>query len=170
MFKNKITIVVAFLLFLPLVSIAQNKTVFKSVDFEDNPAHLTKQELVQNIGQFIKEEANENQGYFTVFDSIKNVNLDLSMIKVHGDCLKYMGDSVYFDCGYFNDTNGKRYDIDIFMKWNGEKLVPTQKIVHKVNYIPRYDWLEKDGLMKAVPVGEKSMAEAKAERQKNLGY
>ena len=63
------------------------------------------------------------------------------------DRLTGIGNDTYFACADFKASNGKVYDLDIFM--NGKKanaLDVTEIIIHKEDGAPRYGWREKGGI------------------------
>ena len=63
------------------------------------------------------------------------------------DRLTGIGNDTYFACADFQASNGKVYDLDIFM--NGETtddLAVTEISVHKEEGAERYGWREEDGV------------------------
>ena len=63
------------------------------------------------------------------------------------DRLTGLGNDVYFACADFQASNGKVYDLDIFMNGkSSENLGVTKIIVHKEDGVQRYSWREKDGV------------------------
>ena len=63
------------------------------------------------------------------------------------DRLTGLGNDTYFACADFQASNGKVYDLDIFM--NGESadnMIVVEISVHKENGVERYGWRENDGI------------------------
>lgn len=98
------------------------------------------------IRAYVKNDAQLKGGYFLVYDPVAKVPLALTLQKVHEDKLATLGGGVYFACADFKSTDGKLYDIDIFMRGDPSDLRPTDVSIHKVDGTPRYTWVEKDGV------------------------
>jgi len=67
--------------------------------------------------------------------------------KIQMDKLTGLGNDSYFACADFKASNGKVYDLDIFM--NGEStddLAVTEISVHKEEGVERYGWKEEGGV------------------------
>ena len=82
-----------------------------------------------------------------VFDGLVSEVLQLKLLKIHMDRLTGLGNETYFACADFQASNGKVYDLDIFM--NGETtddLAVTEISVHKEDGAERYGWREEDGV------------------------
>ncbi len=109
-------------------------------------AGLTKESLAVAITIYLEKESALKGGYFLVFDTKANEPLALTLDKVHKDRLATIGDGVYFACADFKATNGKMYDLDIFMKEAGKDLSVSEISVHKKDGKERYTWYEKDGV------------------------
>jgi len=99
-------------------------------------------------------EQQHNSGYFFVYDSVKQEELKLKLIKVHDDRLAALGNGTYFVCSDFKGTDGNTYDVDIFMKGKGDNLEATSKRVHKVNGVARYSWYKSGDVWKTRAVGK----------------
>jgi len=82
-----------------------------------------------------------------VFDGSAKEVLQLDLLKIHMDKLTGLGNDSYFACADFKASNGKVYDLDIFM--NGEStddLAVTEISVHKEDGVERYGWQENSGV------------------------
>ena len=86
-------------------------------------------------------------GKFMVFDGMANEVLELDLLKIHMDRLTGIGNDTYFACADFQASNGKVYDLDIFMKGIiPDNLDVSEIIVHKEEGVPRYSWREEKGI------------------------
>jgi hypothetical protein len=79
-------------------------------------------------------------------------DLALDLVKVHDDRLSSLGGGKYFACVDMKAADGKTYDIDFFMSGKPDRMKVTETAVHKVEGKPLYNWEEKDGKWKKVPV------------------
>lgn len=156
------------LLALPLVSFGQEKK-------ESQP---TMDNLVQYVKKYILNEQRQNDGYFQVYDPVTEKTLKLRLTKVHTERFSQLGENKYFDCVNFEGTDGNKYDIDIFLKWEGDSFETTKRMVHKVNGEERYTWYEDDGVWKTKPIVKHSLSikreadkktEKKTEKKKSKG-
>ena len=134
----------------------------KAAEHPEHPADaqskvaLSKDSLADAIEMLVAHKSEIDGGYFCVYDKKAKEALALTLDKVHRERLASLGDGVYFACADFKATNGKTYDLDVFMKasehgpFNG--LMPTQVTVHKENGEARYTWQENSGIwsMKSV--------------------
>jgi len=110
---------------------------------------LTLEEFVQAAEDYIELELKIYDGVFPVKDSEENRLLQLELVKIHKERLSPLGDNTYFVCADFKTEDGTVYDIDIFMQGGKRKnLIPTDKMVHKVNGKPRFTWYEEEGVWK----------------------
>ncbi|MCK4413076.1 MAG: hypothetical protein KAY32_05995 [Candidatus Eisenbacteria sp.] len=101
------------------------------------------------VTRYVEHDAALKGGYFLVFDAEKDVPLALTLEKVHRDRLSRVGSDVYFVCADFAETNGKVYDLDIFMEGpDAQNLEVTEVTVHKESGKARYTWYEQDGIWK----------------------
>ena len=120
----------------------------------DHPEHPTKkapavdaQALGKAVAEFIANDAELKGGKFLVFDKSVSEVLQLDLLKIHMDRLTGIGNDTYFACADFQASNGKVYDLDIFMNGkSADKLTVTEIIVHKEEGVQRYGWHEKDGV------------------------
>ena len=107
---------------------------------------LTMADLALSIENYIQHDINLKGGFF-VYDKNNKAILDLTLLKIHKERLSNIGGDTYFACADFQASNGKVYDLDIFM--NGESAGNMNVIeisVHKENGVERYGWRENDGL------------------------
>ena len=82
-----------------------------------------------------------------VLDGTASEVLQLALLKIHMDRLTGIGNDTYFACADFQASNGKVYDLDIFMKGESiDSLGVTEIIVHKEDGVQRYGWREKNGI------------------------
>ena len=109
-------------------------------------AAITNESLAEAIINYINNDATLKGGFFLVYDREQGKTLTLTLEKVHKDRLVSLGDSVYFACADFSGTDGKVYDLDIFMKDDTDGLRATDISVHKLDGKARYNWVEKDGV------------------------
>jgi len=108
---------------------------------------LTAQAVGKAVAEFIDSDAKLKGGIFLVFDISAKEVLQLNLLKIHMDRLTGIGNDTYFACADFQASNGKVYDLDIFMSGkSADGLVVTEIIVHKEEGVQRYGWLEKDGV------------------------
>jgi hypothetical protein len=112
-------------------------------------ANVTKDNLATAIEGYVANEVKLKGGYFLVFDPIANESLALTLDKVHKERLTTLGNDAYFACADFKSTNGKMYDLDIFMKGpDKDHLEVTEIAVHKEDGKERYTWREEKGVWK----------------------
>ena len=120
----------------------------------EHPEHPTKkapavdaQVLGKAVAEFIANDAELKGGKFLVFDGTASEVLQLDLLKIHMDRLTGIGNDTYFACADFQASNGKVYDLDIFMKGESiDSLGVTEIIVHKEDGVQRYGWREKNGI------------------------
>ena len=120
----------------------------------EHPEHLSKktsqisaQAVGKAVAEFIASDAKLKGGKFMVFDGSAKEVLQLDLLKIHMDKLTGLGNDSYFACADFKASNGKVYDLDIFM--NGEStddLAVTEISVHKEDGVERYGWQENSGV------------------------
>ena len=77
-------------------------------------------------------------------------DLALDLIRVHDDRFSSLGSDKYFACVDMKGTDGKMYDIDLFMRVQSGKLTVTETSVHKINGKPLYNWKQEKGVWKKV--------------------
>lgn len=117
-------------------------------------ASLTMADLSKAIKDYVAKDAKLKGGYFLVYDPVAKKTLEMTLEKVHEDRLSKVSDGVYFACVDCKATDGKVYDVDIFMKGDKSKLEVNEVSVHKVDGSPRYGWMEEGGVWKKKPMGE----------------
>ena len=113
----------------------------------EKTASVTAQAVGEAVAEFIARDAKLKGGKFMVYDGTAKEVLQLDLLKIHMDRLTGLGNDIYFACADFQASNGKVYDLDIFM--NGETtddLAVTEISVHKEDGAERYGWREKDGV------------------------
>ena len=97
-----------------------------------------------------KEKAGE--GYYRLKDKTANKTWQLKLDHVHRERLSRLDEKTYFACTDFKSSDGHTVDVDFFMKDKDGKLVMSDATVHKIDGKARYNWEEKDGFWKRVPV------------------
>ena len=113
----------------------------------EKTASVTAQAVGEAVAEFIATDAKLKGGKFMVYDGTAKEVLQLDLLKIHMDRLTGLGNDTYFACADFQASNGKVYDLDIFM--NGETtddLAVTEISVHKEDGAERYGWREEDGV------------------------
>ena len=111
-----------------------------------NEYQLTIAELAISIENYIENDMNLKGGFF-VYDKNNKEILDLTLMKIHKERLSNIGGDIYFACADFNASNGKIYDLDIFMAGkSADNLDVTEINVHKENGKARYLWENQRGI------------------------
>ena len=106
---------------------------------------LTISQLAESIEKYIQQDT-ELKGGFFVFDVKNNEILNLTLLKIHKERLSNIGNDTYFACADFKASNGKVYDLDVFMTGKLQNnLVVTEINVHKESAIARYGWKNRRG-------------------------
>lgn len=117
---------------------------------------VTKEHLATAIRRHIEEESRKNGGVYLRMDDKAGEVLRLTLKKVHDDKLASLGGETYFACADFKASNGKVYDLDVFMKGkNAHELMATEVTVHKEEGVERYTWLEEQGVWRKVKTKKK---------------
>ena len=109
-------------------------------------APLTIDQLADAITAYVDLDAKAKGGYFLVYDTVAQKPLVLTLDHVHTERLSSLGQGVYFACADFKSTDGKVYDVDVFMQEAEHGLETTEVHVHKVDGEPRYTWKETGGI------------------------
>ncbi|HLG93989.1 MAG TPA: hypothetical protein VI546_04065 [candidate division Zixibacteria bacterium] len=117
-------------------------------------AALATADLSKAIKEYVAKDAKLKGGFYLVYDPVSKKTLEMTLDKVHEDRLSKVADGVYFACVDCKATDGKVYDVDIFMKGDKSKLEVNEVSVHKVDGAPRYGWEEEGGVWKKKPMGE----------------
>jgi len=116
-------------------------------DKKADHSEVNMKQLAKAIKGYVSKDSALKGGYFLVYDSVTKKTLELKLDKVHKKRLAKVGPGVYFACADFKATDGKTYDLDIFMKGHSAKhLRVTEVSVHKVDGKARYGWVEKKGI------------------------
>ena len=106
---------------------------------------LTISQLAESIEKYIQQDIKLKGGFF-VFDTKNNEVLNLTLSKIHKERLSNIGNDTYFACADFQASNGKVYDLDVFMTGKTQdNLVVTEITVHKENSVARYGWQDRSG-------------------------
>ena len=107
---------------------------------------LTISQLAESIEKYIQQDV-ELKGGFFVFDVKNDEVLNLTLSKIHKEKLSNIGNDTYFACADFKASNGKVYDLDVFMMGKSQDdLVVTEINVHKESGIARYGWQNQSGI------------------------
>ena len=110
------------------------------------PKKLTISQLAESIEKYIQQDV-ELKGGFFVFDVKNDEVLNLTLSKIHKERLSNIGNDTYFACADFKASNGKVYDLDVFMMGKSQDdLVVTEINVHKESGIARYGWQNQSGI------------------------
>ena len=112
----------------------------------------TLEVVAQFLEGYASQQASAHDGWMQVKDVEADQTLKLRLDKVHRERLSKTGEKSYFVCADFKNPEGKRYDLDFWVKGDGEKLVVSDTTIHKVDGVPRYIWVEREGLWIRVPV------------------
>lgn len=118
----------------------------------EKTAEVTQETLAEAIAGYIAKDATLKGGFFVVYDPQDKQAVALTLDKVHKDRLSKVGKGTYFACADFKATDGKMYDLDVFMKESRAGLDVTEISIHKKEGKPRYDWMEENGLWKQKPL------------------
>ena len=107
---------------------------------------LTISQLAESIEKYIQQDV-ELKGGFFVFDVKNDEVLNLTLSKIHKERLSNIGNDTYFACADFKASNGKVYDLDVFMMGKSQDdFVVTEINVHKESGIARYGWQNHRGI------------------------
>jgi hypothetical protein len=114
---------------------------------------LSTDDLADAIQNYVKREAALKGGFFLVYDKDAGQTLTLTLERVHRERLSRVAPDTYFACADFKSSEGKTYDLDVFMRGpSKDKLAVTEISVHKEEGKARYNWVEKQGVWSKVPV------------------
>mgnify|MGYP000426794916 CR=1 FL=1 len=106
---------------------------------------LTIADLAISIENYIQNDMSLKGGFF-VYDKNNKEILDLTLTKIHKERLSNIGGDTYFACADFTASNGKIYDLDIFMIGKSQNNLDIAEInVHKENGKARYLWENQKG-------------------------
>ena len=119
----------------------------------DSNGQLTKDELADAIVEYVQQTADEQGGYFIVYDDLRGEELKLTLDRVHRKRLTRTSKNEYFACADFTTPRGKVYDLDVFMTGtNKDDLEFSEFSIHKEAGKERYTWRQENGIWKKVPV------------------
>ena len=111
-----------------------------------NKPKLTIAQLSISIENYIQNDLVLKGGFFG-YDKINKEILDLTLSKIHKERLSNIGGDTYFACADFMASNGKIYDLDIFMTGTSQDNLDVTEInVHKENHVERYLWENQQGI------------------------
>ena len=107
---------------------------------------LTIADLVESIEGYIQNDISLKGGFF-IYDANNKEILDLTLTKIHKKRLSNIGGDTYFACADFKASNGKIYDLDIFMTGKVQNNLDVTEInIHKDNGEARYLWENQQGI------------------------
>ena len=129
---------------------------------QEHPEHpqgktaATKAVSIDDLEKAIKSSVAAKEksggGYYRLADDVDKKTWLLKLDHVHRERLSRLDEKTYFACTDFKSSDGHLVDVDFFMKDTDGKLVLSDATVHKVDGKPRYNWEEKDGFWKRVPI------------------
>lgn len=109
-------------------------------------------DLEKSIKSTIAAKEKSGGGYYKLIDNVTKKTLLLKLDHVHRERLSRLDEKTYFACTDFKSNDGHTVDVDFFMKEKDGKLVMSDATVHKIDGKPRYNWEEKNGFWKRVPL------------------
>ena len=109
-------------------------------------------DLEKAIKSAVAAKEKSGGGYYKLADDVTKKTLLLKLDHVHRERLSRLDENTYFACTDFKSSDGHTVDVDFFMKNKGGKLAMSDARVHKIDGKARYNWEEKDGFWKRVPV------------------
>lgn len=113
---------------------------------------VTTDTISKAIDGHVKNKSKRNGGYFIVKDKEAGKKLSLKLDKIHRERLSAVDKGLYFACVDFTNKDGKKYDVDFFLKDKGGKLKVTETMVHKEEGRARYNWAKKGDFWVKKPV------------------
>lgn len=111
----------------------------------------TLEVVAQFLEGYSKDQAKKQGGWMIIPDTKTNEDVKLRLSKIHRERLSKTADKTYFVCADFDSADGKKYDLDFWVKGDGDNLTVSDVTIHKVNGAPRYIWAEHDGLWVRLP-------------------
>jgi hypothetical protein len=102
---------------------------------------ISTAELENKIKEIIDQKSKAS-GSFRLDDPVTKSVWMLKLDKVHSDRLTQLDPVTYFACVDMNASDGRKVDVDFFLKDRGGKLEMTDVTVHKIDGVPRYNWAE----------------------------
>lgn len=109
-------------------------------------------DLEKSIKSAIATKEKSGGGYYRITDNVAKKTWLLKLDHVHRERLSRLDEKTYFACTDFKSADGHTVDVDFFMTEKDGKLVMSDATVHKIDGKPRYNWEEKNGFWKRVPV------------------
>ena len=106
-------------------------------------SEVTTETIAKAIDTHVKDESTKKGGYFIVEDRAAKKALSLKLDKIHRERLSSVDKDLYFACVDFTNKDGKKYDVDFFLKDKGGKLKVTETMVHEEEGKARYNWAKK---------------------------
>lgn len=103
---------------------------------------ISTADLEKKIKEMIDEKSRTTVGSFRLDDPVTQSVWLLKLDKVHTERLSKLDPVTYFACVDMNASDGRKVDVDFFLKEKGGKLEMTDVTVHKINGVPRYNWAE----------------------------
>lgn len=143
-------VIITGLLSLPLSGFAQEHPTEHPTEHPSHKAgtEISKETVAKAIEDYVASESELKGGYFLVYDEKAKEPLVLTLDFVHQDRLSRISRDTYFACADFNSTDGKVYDLDMFVKETAGELEIVEITVHKVDGKARYGWVEENGMWK----------------------
>ena len=137
------------------LGLAAGRTMFLAA--QETPKSIpeappTLEVVAQFLEGYSAKQTAEQGGWMKVEDPEAKQTLKLRLDKIHRERLAKTGDKTYFVCADFKNPEGKRYDLDFWVKGDGDHLMVSDTTIHKVDGVPRYLWVEREGLWKRLPV------------------
>ena len=101
---------------------------------------FTAPEIKTAMQEYVTRETAKGGGLFAVRDTVNNKDLQLKFVKLHDPAREVAGRG-YFACADFQAAgDGTIYDLDVWLSPNGDRLEPTETVVHKVAGRPRFTY------------------------------
>lgn len=108
-------------------------------------AEISREMISDAIHNHIEQGARLNSGYYAVSDPQTDGILLLTLKKIHDDKLSKVDEGLYFACVDMESRDGILYDIDFFLEEQEGELILREVLVHKVDGLPRFDWVYVEG-------------------------
>lgn len=129
---------------------------------QEHPEHPEHPEKSKKVDLDALESAIEaeiadmenDQGRVIVDDAVTGQTWELKLDKVHRERLSQIEPGVYFACVDFDSADGRKVDVDFFMKEDPSThaLSMHDLTIHKIDGVPRYNWREEDGFWTRVDI------------------
>jgi hypothetical protein len=155
--KKRLSMLVAFAfavsLFAPTL-VAQEKKEHPQEHPQEHPhsGKVSLDQIDKAIRDHIATVSKSSGGRFPVRDDVLNKTWQLELVRVHKDRLQALADGSYFACTDFKADDGTMVDVDFFLKKQGDALAVSDTTVHKINGKARYNYEQKGGVWRKVPV------------------